>query len=132
MVIPMTYSRNLTVYRIVVIVSLRCVISFCLLDGTSTGNGESKGMCSTSSYNYKCLSTGYCNVCGNINNVAEGCDILSLTPVCDADSSTTYIEDSTEATVAQCVACKKDGKYLLTLAEYSRYIANILHFTISI
>ena len=132
MVIPMTYSRNLTVYRIVVIVSLRCVISFCLLDGTSTGNGESKGMCSTSSYNYKCLSTGYCNVCGNINNVAEGCDILSSTPVCDADSSTTYIEDSTEATVAQCVACKKDGKYLLTLAEYSRYIATILHFIISI
>ena len=132
MVRTMKYSRNFTVYRIVVILSLRCVISFCFLDGTSTGNGESKGMCSTSSYNYKCLSTGYCNVCGNINNVAEGCDILSSNPVCDADSSTTYIEDSAEATVAQCVACKKDGKYLLTLAEYSRYIATILHFIISI
>ena len=128
----MKYSRNLTVYRIVVIVSLRCVISFCFLDGTSTGNGESKGMCSTSSNNYKCLSTGYCNVCGNVNDVAEGCDILSSTPVCDADSSTTYIEDSTEATVAQCVACKKDGKYLYTVAEYNRYIATILHFTIYI
>ena len=87
-------------------------------------------MCSLSSYNYKCLSTGYCNVCGNIDNVAEGCDILSSNPVCDADSSTTYIEDSAEATVAQCVACKKDGKYLYTVAEHHRYIATILHFTI--
>ena len=70
-------------------------------------------MCSLSSFNYKCLSTGYCNVCGNINNVAEGCDILSSTPVCDADSSTGSIEDSAAQKVAQCVACKKDGELII-------------------
>ena len=53
-----------------------------------------------------------------MNNVAEGCDILSSSPVCDADSSTAGIEDSAENKVAQCVGCKKDGKYIRTLAKY--------------
>ena len=53
-----------------------------------------------------------------MNNVAEGCDILSSSPVCDADSSTAGIQDSAENKVAQCVACKKDGKYIRTLVEY--------------
>ena len=53
-----------------------------------------------------------------MNNVAEGCDILSSSPVCDADSSTAGIQDSAENMVAQCVGCKKDGKYIRTLMEY--------------
>ena len=49
-------------------------------------------------------------MCGLVSGFAEGCDILSSSPVCDADSSTTDIEDSAEGKVAQCVACKKDGR----------------------
>ena len=60
--------------------------------------------------NYNCLSNGYCNVCGLVSGFAEGCDILSSSPVCDADSSTTDIEDTAESKVAHCVACKKDGR----------------------
>ena len=52
-----------------------------------------------------------------MNNVAEGCGILSSSPVCDADSSTAGIQDSAENKVAQCVGCKKDGKYIRTLVE---------------
>ena len=48
-----------------------------------------------------------------MNNVAEGCDILSSTPVCDADSETTAIEDSAVGKVAQCVGCKKDGRLII-------------------
>ena len=53
-------------------------------------------------------------MCGLISGNAEGCDITSLTPVCDADSGTTAIDDSdfdAPGKVAQCVACKKDGSY---------------------
>ena len=57
-----------------------------------------------------------------MNNVAEGCDILSSSPVCDADSSTAGIQDSAENKVAQCVGCKKDGKYIRTLMEYKTQI----------
>ena len=60
-----------------------------------------------------------------MNNVAEGCDILSSSPVCDADSSTAGIQDSAENMVAQCVGCKKDGKYIRTLVEYKIQIYRI-------
>ena len=79
----------------------------------AVGNGETIGKCPSGYSNYRCLSTGYCNICGNINNVAEGCDVLSSTPVCDADSSTGSIEDSAAQKVAQCVACKKDGELIM-------------------
>ena len=52
-------------------------------------------------------------MCGLINNLAEGCDILSSTPVCDADSNTSDIEDSAVGKVAQCVGCKKDGELII-------------------
>ena len=77
-------------------------------DGTS-GDGSEIGKCPSSYSSYKCLSTGGCNVCGLISGYAEGCDITSTSPVCDADSSTSGIQDSATGKVAQCVACKKSG-----------------------
>ena len=68
------------------------------------------GKCPSFYSSYKCLSTGGCNVCGLISGVAEGCDITSTSPVCDAESSTSGIQDSATGKVAQCVACKKSGK----------------------
>ena len=60
-------------------------------------------------------SDGYCNVCGLISEVAEGCEIRSATPVCDHDESTTGIQDAAETPrkVAKCVACTKSGEYIL-------------------
>ena len=49
-------------------------------------------------------------MCGLISGFAEGCDIFSTSPVCDADSSVTGIQDSATGKVAQCVSCKKSGK----------------------
>ena len=80
-----------------------------IIDG-SAGDGSEIGKCPSGHTSYKCLSTGGCNVCGLISGVAEGCDITSTSPVCDADSSTSGIEDSATGKVAQCVACKKSGK----------------------
>ena len=54
-------------------------------------------------------------MCGLISGVAEGCDAFSATPVCDADSSTSGIQDTASNKVAQCVACKKSGKLLIFL-----------------
>ena len=76
----------------------------------SAGDGTEIGKCPSGHSSYKCLSTGGCNVCGLISGVAEGCDITSTSPVCDADSSTTGIQDSASGKVAQCVACKKSGR----------------------
>ena len=81
-----------------------------IIDGTTAGDGTEIGKCPSSYSNYRCLSTGACNVCGLISNFAEGCELLGSTPVCDADSGTTAIEDTASNKVAQCVACKKDGK----------------------
>ena len=78
---------------------------------TVTGDGSDIGNCPTHYPNYKCLSSGACNICGNINSgTAEGCDIDSDKPVCDADSGSTEIEDSATDKEAKCVACKKSGK----------------------
>ena len=79
------------------------------IDGSTTGDGTEIGKCPSAYSTYKCLSTGACNVCGLIAGYAEGCDIFSTSPVCDADSSTTGIQDSATGTVAQCVSCKKSG-----------------------
>ena len=83
-----------------------------LIDGSAPGDGTEIGKCPSSFNTYRCLSTGACNVCGLISGYAEGCDIFSTSPVCDADSSTTGIEDSAIAKVAKCVSCKKSGKEL--------------------
>ena len=76
------------------------------------GDGTSIGICPSHYNNYRCLSTGACNICGLISNKAEGCEIHSTTPVCDADSSTSPIEDLATDKAAMCVACKKSGKYI--------------------
>ena len=79
------------------------------LDGMTTGDGSEIGNCPSSFSAYKCLSTGACNICGLISGYAEGCDITSTTPVCDADSTTTGIQDSASDKLAVCVGCKKSG-----------------------
>ena len=67
------------------------------------------GKCPTTPSGLKCLSTGECNVCKLINGNYEGCDVTSSTPVCDADASTSAIDDSAVNTLSVCVGCKKDG-----------------------
>ena len=81
-----------------------------MLDGITAGDGNTIGNCPSSYSTYKCLSNGACNICGLISGYAQGCDILSGTPVCDADSGTLTIEDSASEKLAQCVACKKSGE----------------------
>ena len=71
------------------------------------------GNCPSSYSTYKCLSTGACNVCGLINGYAEGCDIQSSTPVCDADSTTPGTQYSATGTLAQCVGCKMSGARII-------------------
>ena len=89
-------------------------VNIFVIDGTSAGDGTTIGKCPSGHSSYKCLSNGACNVCGLISGNAEGCDITSTTPVCDADSTTSGIQDSASGKVAQCVACKKNGKLVKT------------------
>ena len=99
-------------YKFIIIhVPLRASNNFLVvIDGTTAGDGTELGKCPSSNSNYRCLSTGACNVCGLISGVAEGCDPFSTTPVCDADSTTSAIDDTATNKVSQCVACKKSGK----------------------
>ena len=93
-------------------------------DGTSAGNGETIGNCPASHITYKCLSNGACNVCGLLSDKAEGCNIFSTTPVCDADSSTNGIQATYDTSkVAQCVACKKTGTHKLCKAIILHFIS---------
>ena len=55
--------------------------------------------------------------------MAEGCDAFSNSPVCDADSTTSGIQDSATNKVAACVACKKSGN--ISLHVKSVYITLI-------
>ena len=80
------------------------------------GDGSEIGKCPSSYSNYRCLSTGACNVCGLISGNAEGCDITSTNPVCDADNSLSGTQDSATGKVAQCVACTKSGTHKLNIA----------------
>ena len=84
-------------------------LTFFILDGTSTGDGKTIGLCPSFYTNYRCVSTGHCNVCRLINGVAEGCEIRSTTPVCDMDESTSGIQNTASRKVAKCVACTKAG-----------------------
>ena len=92
------------------------------LDGITPGDGSSIGKCwdddSNGNDGRKCLSTGECNACKIINNAHEGCDIHSTTPVCDADASTTQIDDSAVSKLATCSACKKDGEHTAFPMKY--------------
>ena len=80
-----------------------------LTDGIP-GDGKTIGDCPSAYTTYKCLSTGECKECKLISGFAEGCDIHSSTPVCDADSTSLAIEDSAIEKVSHCVGCKKSGK----------------------
>ena len=85
-----------------------------VIDGTTAGDGTELGKCPSSNSNYRCLSTGACNVCGLISGTAEGCELLSSTPVCDADSTTSGIQDTASNKVAVGVGCKKSGMNLIS------------------
>ena len=79
----------------------------------TTGDGSEIGRCPSSFTNYRCLSTGSCNVCGLISGYAEGCDITSITPVCDADSTTLVTEDSaTSMRSCLCGTVNNRGKVI--------------------
>ena len=88
------------------------------IDRTTPGDGTNIGICPSHYSNYRCLSTGSCNVCGFISGVHQGCDALSTEPICDADSTTSGIQDSAVEKVAQCVGCKKSGKYTKLIILY--------------
>ena len=85
---------------------------FLIIDGITAGDDATIGNCPSSYNTYKCLSNGACNICGlNMESgYAEGCDIHSNAPVCDADSTAAGIQDSATGKLAQCVPCKKSGK----------------------
>ena len=103
-----------------------------IIDG-SIGDGTEIGKCPSGHSTYKCLSTGGCNVCGLISGVAEGCDITTTSPVCDADSTTSGIQDSASGKVAKCVACKKSGNlisyFVPEFQEFHSMIATNGEFT---
>ena len=91
------------------------LLHYHILDGTSTGDGSAdltNGMCEKQDTNRKCLSTGECRACKFISTSYEGCDITSMTPICDANSGTSTVDFTTYADsslTAECVACKKAG-----------------------
>ena len=58
-------------------------------------------------------------MCGLISGTAEGCELLSSAPVCDADSTTSGIQDTASAE-AVCVACKKSGMNLTSTKKWCR------------
>ena len=83
------------------------------LDGLTIGDGFTPGSCPQ----YNCLSNGQCNICGTIAGYAEGCDITSTTPVCDADKDITGTQDSATRKVAQCVKCTKSSKAMYFISQ---------------
>ena len=62
----------------------------------------------------QCHSDGYCNDCRIIHINSQithsGCNITTSTPVCDTDSESPGVQDSSIEKRAICTSCKKDGK----------------------
>ena len=83
----------------------------------SPGDGTTRGKCPTDPNGLLCHSDGRCNVCQLKDGKNVGCQDFSSSPVCDADSSTTGVQqDSVNNRLesrGECVACKKDGKLAL-------------------
>ena len=52
-------------------------------------------------------------MCGLISGTHEGCVSTSTTPVCDADSTTSTIEDTAVGKVGVCKGCTKSGLNLV-------------------
>ena len=49
--------------------------------------------------------------------------MTSTTPVCDADSATDGIQDISDDKIAQCTACRKDGRHFIFQKNYiAKYI----------
>ena len=82
------------------------------------GDGTTIGKCPSSHSSYRCLSSGACNVCGLISGTHEGCVSTSTTPVCDADSTTSTIEDTAVEKEAVCKGCTKSGQSLANHVNY--------------
>ena len=82
------------------------------LAGT-TADGTTRGQCPMSPSDLLCHSDGYCNVCrlNNGTGVHVGCSKFSSTPVCDADSTITGVQDSAVEKRAVCSGCKKTGTF---------------------
>ena len=78
------------------------------------GDGTTIGKCPSSHSSYRCLSSGACNVCGLISGTHEGCVSTSTTPVCDADSTTSIIDDTAVEKEAVCKGCTKSGQTLVS------------------
>ena len=74
------------------------------------GDGSTRGNCPTNPSDLLCHSNEHCNVCRSHAGVHVGCETLSSTPVCDADSTTLKVDDSALEKRAACVGCKLDGK----------------------
>ena len=51
-------------------------------------------------------------MCGLISGTHEGCVSTSTTPVCDADSTTSIIDDLATEKEAGCKGCTKSGQTL--------------------
>ena len=58
----------------------------------------------------QCHSDGSCNECRIIASTHSGCNITTSTPVCDTDSESPGVQDSSIEKRAICTSCKKDGK----------------------
>ena len=89
---------------------------FHVLDGRlEFGDGTTRGTCPTNPSNLLCHSDGHCNVCRYISPVHVGCNAMSSTPICDADSTTLGIEDTAVEKRSACVACKKVGTSIISI-----------------
>ena len=81
----------------------------------SNGDGSTIGKCPTDPSGLLCHANGRCNVCQLIDGVNSGCQELSSRPVCDANPSSSGVQqDSTNNRLelrGECVACKEDGKH---------------------
>ena len=59
------------------------------------------------------MSSSECRICKWISPNYEGCDVTSTNPVCDGNKDATGITKTYDSDkTAQCLGCKKDGKYL--------------------
>ena len=101
------------------------------VDGIEAGNGFAQEKCPSRN----CLSNGYCNVCGLIDDVAEGCHATSLTPVCDADKDTTGIQllgyPAAAGKEGVCVQCEMSGNQLIKKPEYAYLVLYLFLILIS-
>ena len=76
---------------------------------------EKNSDCPSAPTGLSCLSNHECNRC-LVKNAAspyeyEGCDSSSTKPVCDVDEAVMNIQVTGTRKLAECVKCKKSGKF---------------------